>query len=855
MRILLATAALLCALAVLARPAGAATTVTTNGAQLTITAAPGIANHVTIGPGGAPGTVRVDDAADSLALDGTACVAVDAGTGIGAADCPATDPVAVDLGDGDDTLSAAASPVALRIAAGAGDDTVDVANDRADAMRCGDDADTVTGADDPQDALAADCEVTPPAIGPPQASVVSGPAPVTRDTSAAFTFGARRPASFQCALDTPTFAACDGATTFSGLAEGPHVLLVRAVDLVGNTDPTPSPYTWTQDSVRPQTDLTGGPASSIPVNSASATFTFASPDGARFECSLDGSAWAACASPATYGGLANGSHAFAVRAVDAAGNVDGTPATRAWTVGVDGAPVARISVARDGDGFALSAAGSSDPDGTALTYRWQRNGAAAGSAVTLHYAAPDVEARDVFTVTVADAAGRRGQATVAMSTRATTQTAAMAEMQVVRFAAGTRLAAGAAARIAALRGAIASRAARVRIEGYSRPAGNAGAVSKARARAVRALLARGVTKATAITVAGRGSAAPAASNATAAGRARNDRVVVTVTYRGPAPRLVTEQEGNGAISASNAPPPAGGASGPAPKLFAFYSNVPGGLRRLEEVGSRVAVLAPNWYTLSPADAAIHGGRPNARVTKLSRTLGFAVWPVVNATMHGSPLVDTPAGRATIVARIGALAAKYRLAGVTLDMEEMLPRQKASYSALVAQLAAALHAAHRKLAIYAVRRTADDVDDGAAAYDWPELARAADLVLASGYNEHSATTAPGPVTTRAGFAALAAYAAATSRAKVAPTMGAFGYQWTGATARMISSADAERRWPAPAEVGSADDRSAPGATPTWYESAEDLWAREQAARRAGARWIGLFSLGREPERFWERSTLR
>jgi spore germination protein YaaH len=190
------------------------------------------------------------------------------------------------------------------------------------------------------------------------------------------------------------------------------------------------------------------------------------------------------------------------------------------------------------------------------------------------------------------------------------------------------------------------------------------------------------------------------------------------------------------------------------------------------------------------------------------------------------------------------------------MEEMLPRQKASYSALVAELAAALHAKHRKLAIYAVRRTATDVDDGAAAYDWTALARAADLVLASGYNEHSAATTPGPVTTQAGFAAVASYAAATSRAKIAPTMGAFGYQWTGGGARMISSADAERRWPVAAEVGSADGRSAAtGATQTWFESADDLWAREQAARRAGTRWIGLFSLGREPERFWERSILR
>jgi outer membrane protein OmpA-like peptidoglycan-associated protein len=545
-----------------------------------------------------------------------------------------------------------------------------------------------------------------------------------------------------------------------------------------------------------------------------------------------------------------------VRAVDVAGNVDGTPATRAWTVRVDGAPVARISVARDGDGFTLNAGGSTDPDGSPLVYRWQRDGAGAGTGATLHYAAPDHATRDVLTVTVTDGGGQRGQATVAMRTRATTQTSALQRMDVVRFGAGTRLAPAASARIAALRSAIAVGAARVLIEGYSRAGGHARAVSGARAKAVRALLVKGAAGAPAVTLAARGAAEPAASNATAAGRARNDRVVVTVSYQGPAPRLVTEQEGDAAISRSNAPQTAAPGSGRAPRLFAFWSNVPGGLRRLEEVGSRVDVLAPNWYTLSPADAAIRGGRPNARVTKLSRTLGFAVWPVVNATMGGSALIDTPAGRARIVERIGALAARYRLAGVTLDMEEMLPRQKASYSTLVAQLAAALHAKHRKLAIYAVRRTATDVDDGAAAYDWTALARAADLVLASGYNEHSATTAPGPVATQAGFAALASYAAATSRARVAPTMGAFGYQWTGGAARMISSADAERRWPVAAEVGSADGRSAvAGATETWFASAEDLWAQEQAARRAGAQWIGLFSLGREPERFWERSSLR
>jgi hypothetical protein len=74
--------------------------------------------------------------------------------------------------------------------------------------------------------------------------------------------------------------------------------------------------------------------------------------------------------------------------------------------------------------------------------------------------------------------------------------------------------------------------------------------------------------------------------------------------------------------------------------------------------------------------------------------------------------------------------------------------------------------------------------------------------------------------------------------------------------MVSSAEAERRWPVAAEVGSADGRAdTTGSTRTSFESADDLWARERAVRRAGSRWIALFSLGREPERFWERSAIR
>ena len=247
------------------------------------------------------------------------------------------------------------------------------------------------------------------------------------------------------------------------------------------------------------------------------------------------------------------------------------------------------------------------------------------------------------------------------------------------------------------------------------------------------------------------------------------------------------------------------------------------------------VLAPNWYALSPADASIRGGRPNARVMGLSRRLGFAVWPVVNATMKGAPLLDTPRRpHPDRRRRSRRLAARYRLAGVTLDMEEMLPRQRASYSTLVAQLSGALHAAHRKLAVYAVRRTATDVDDGAAAYDWAALARA----RTSCSPRATTSTRRRPRRGRsppAGFAAVALVRRGdVEDAKIAPTMGAFGYEWAGGGARMVSSADAERRRPVAAEPGSADGRHATDARGADVVRVGRGPVGPRARRRAGRR---------------------
>jgi large repetitive protein len=165
----------------------------------------------------------------------------------------------------------------------------------------------------------------------PETTIGSGPTGATSSTSASFGFTASEPGStFECALDNAAFAPCTSPRQYTGLSSGNHQFRVRARDALGNLDGSPAVRSWTIDTTAPQTTIASGPQG---TTGPDATFTFSSNESsATFECSLDNAAYVACTSPRQYSGLAGGNHQFRVRARDAAGNVDGSPATRSWTV-------------------------------------------------------------------------------------------------------------------------------------------------------------------------------------------------------------------------------------------------------------------------------------------------------------------------------------------------------------------------------------------------------------------------------------------------------------------------------------------------------------------------------------------
>ncbi|MEI7771456.1 MAG: hypothetical protein WCI67_15805, partial [Chloroflexales bacterium] len=132
----------------------------------------------------------------------------------------------------------------------------------------------------------------------------------------------------------------------------------RPMTTVG--DPVPCP------GETPETTITSAPHGTVAA--ATATFKFTGSGGSgflRFECSLDGSPFAACTSPKAYSGLVVGDHLFLVRAIDASGTADPTPASVNWVISVSGQVLYRAR--QDGERIVIerntALAGLGDYDG------------------------------------------------------------------------------------------------------------------------------------------------------------------------------------------------------------------------------------------------------------------------------------------------------------------------------------------------------------------------------------------------------------------------------------------------------------------------------------------------------------
>jgi VCBS repeat protein len=192
----------------------------------------------------------------------------------------------------------------------------------------------------------------------------------TSSTSMRFAFSGSDNAGivgFECRLDSAAFSTCNSPATYTGLSVGSHQFAVRAIDGYGFTDASPATFAFTvttapPDTTAPETVITSaadGNGAALPNGGTTlatvVNFTFTGTDNVAvtgFECRVDAAVFTACSSSATYSGLALGGHFFEVRAFDAAGNRDLTPARLSFVI--DAAPDTAITSVVDGSGAPIA---------------------------------------------------------------------------------------------------------------------------------------------------------------------------------------------------------------------------------------------------------------------------------------------------------------------------------------------------------------------------------------------------------------------------------------------------------------------------------------------------------------------
>jgi hypothetical protein len=142
-----------------------------------------------------------------------------------------------------------------------------------------------------------------------------------------------------------SFGACTSATQerLVNQPDGRYTLTVRATDAAGNL--AEQTRTFGIDTGPPETTIASGPDDGSTTTASSLTWGFAASESSTFECRL----FVTAVSPGPFGpcsaadsdsvaALAPGGYTFEVRATDAFGNVDPTPAHRTVTVALPPPP-------------------------------------------------------------------------------------------------------------------------------------------------------------------------------------------------------------------------------------------------------------------------------------------------------------------------------------------------------------------------------------------------------------------------------------------------------------------------------------------------------------------------------------
>lgn len=144
-------------------------------------------------------------------------------------------------------------------------------------------------------------------------------------------------------------------------------------------------------------------------------------------------------------------------------------------------------------------------------------------------------------------------------------------------------------------------------------------------------------------------------------------------------------------------------------------------------------LVPRWYYIE--STGIVSDRTDQELLKWSRLNGRKVWGMLgNRSDPGAThrMLSDSVARRSVVNSLASYVVKYKLDGINVDFENVLPEDRHDLTAFIRELSSALH---RNGAVVSIDVSPDLGTDWTEGFDYAALGKYADYVVLMGYDEH------------------------------------------------------------------------------------------------------------------------
>jgi hypothetical protein len=270
-------------------------------------------------------------------------------------------------------------------------------------------------------------------------------------------------------------------------------------------------------------------------------------------------------------------------------------------------------------------------------------------------------------------------------------------------------------------------------------------------------------------------------------------------------------------------------------------------------------IHPKWYTLnsdgSPRSIAF---TDDSRVIDTAKAHGVKLIPLIDSdsASYLRTIISSSSNIQRHVSQIVDVVTRHGYDGIELDYEHLWSKgDRAGYTALVQQMAQALHAQGKVLTL---ALPAMDHDDGNNAYDYAALNAAADVMHLMAYDYHyMGGDHMGPLAPK-GWVDGVTKRAATIGDPKKYVMGVANYaisgSWYGpipdAIAKCGGNYSSQTNHMASCSYGHPEAGLSPNCNNIWFEDAKSIGEKVELAKAAGLGGIGYWTVGSEPQGWFD-----